>query len=221
MTKPRGMKVVEEAIYRQKFVPVLRHSNEPVSLDLLQALAAEGVNCIEIALTSPRALTSLRWARDRLPDGIILGAGSALNAEMARLAIRAGAEFVASPGLNEAMIDVCRRADVLAIPGIMTPTETMRAWHAGAHLVKMFPASVLGPEFLSAIHGPLPWLRMMPTGGITDKNAAVFIRAGAVAVGLGSWLINEEEALAKRWQPLRERLKSLRDALRDATRHAT
>jgi len=217
MRETRGMKTVEEAIIRQRFVPVLRQSREPVSLDLIQALVDEGVRCIEIAMTSPRALTTLRWVRDRLGDRVILGAGSALNAEMARLAIRAGSEFIASPGLSEAMIDVCRRADVLATPGIMSPTEAMRAWHSGARVVQVFPASVLGPGFLSAIHGPLPWLRLMPTGGITDENAADFLRAGAVAVGVGSWLTNEEEALSRRWQPLRQRLASLRRVLQQVT----
>lgn len=214
MNERHGMREVEQALARQRIIPVVRHRSEPVPAELVQVLVSEGLRCVEIAMTSPRALTTLRAARERLGDAVILGAGTALNAEMARLAIRAGAEFVASPGLNEAMIDACRHLDVLPLPGVMTPTEAMRAWHAGAQVVKLFPASVVGPQFLRTLKGPLPWLRIVPTGGITPENVAEFLEAGAMAVGVGSWLLREEETVAGRWQGLKDRLRELEAAIR-------
>ena len=205
MSVPREPREVEEAIARQKVVPVIRLRRGPVPMELVETLIDAGAACIEIAMTTPRALSSLRQVRERWGDRIYLGAGSALNAEMARLALRAGAEFVASPGLNEAMVDVCRRANVLVIPGVMTPTDAMRAWHSGAQLLKLFPATVVGPQFMKALRGPLPWIRWMPTGGITPDNIGEFLEAGAVAVGVGGWLTPEDDVEAGRWTAIAAR----------------
>jgi len=209
VTVPREPREVEEAIARQKVLPVIRLRRGPVPLDLVQTLVDGGATCIELAMTTPRALSSLRQIRERWGEKIYLGAGSALNAEMARLALRAGAEFLASPGLNEAMVDVCRRANVLVIPGVMTPTDAMRAWHCGAQLLKLFPATVVGPQFMKALRGPLPWIRWLPTGGITPENLAEFFEAGAVAVGVGGWLLPEEDVDAGRWSAIANRLEQL------------
>jgi 2-dehydro-3-deoxyphosphogluconate aldolase/(4S)-4-hydroxy-2-oxoglutarate aldolase len=213
MMQPRGAKAVEEAIAAQKILPVLRLRGEPIPMQLVEVLLEEGLRCVEIAMTTPRALTTLREIRRRWGERVVLGAGSALNREMAQLAVRAGAEFIASPGLNEAMVDYCRRHDLLVMPGIMTPTEAMRAWHAGAQLVKVFPASVLGPAFLHALRGPLPWVRCVPTGGINAANLVAFMEAGAVAVGVGEGLAPEEEVAARHWQAIQARLRELRAAL--------
>ena len=209
MSMPRDPREVEGAIARQKVVPVIRLRRGPVPMELVETLIDGGATCLEIAMTTPRALSSLRQVRERWGETVYLGAGSALNAEMARLALRAGAEFVASPGLNEATVDVCRRSNILAIPGVMTPTDAMRAWHCGAQLLKLFPATVVGPGFMKALRGPLPWIRWMPTGGINPDNVAEFIEAGAVAVGVGGWLMPEDDVEAGRWAAIAARLEEI------------
>ena len=209
MSVPREPREVEEAIARQRVVPVIRLRRGPVPMDLIETLIDGGAVCVEVTMTTPRALSSLRQIRERWGDRVYLGAGSALNAEMARLALRAGAEFVASPGLNEAMVDVCRRANVLVIPGVMTPTDAMRAWHSGAQLLKLFPATVVGSQFMKALRGPLPWIRWMPTGGITPDNVAEFLEAGATAVGVGGWLMPEDDVEAGRWNAIAARLEEI------------
>ncbi|MBC7288285.1 MAG: bifunctional 4-hydroxy-2-oxoglutarate aldolase/2-dehydro-3-deoxy-phosphogluconate aldolase [Armatimonadetes bacterium] len=213
MSVSRDPREVEQAIVRQKVVPVVRLRRGPIPLDLVQALMDGGARCLEIAMTTPRALTTLRSVRERYGEEVFLGAGSALNAEMARLAVRAGAEFIASPGLNEATIDVCRRINLLVIPGVMTPTDAMRAWHAGAQLLKLFPASVVGPRFIIEMRGPLPWVRWMPTGGITPDNIQQYFEAGAVAVGVGGWLVVEDDVEARRYSAIVARFEELVKAI--------
>ena len=133
----------------------------------------------------------------RSPIGqILLGAGTVLDAETARLAILAGARFIVSPTFSARVVELCHRYDVVAMPGAYTPTELVTAWEAGADLVKVFPAGGLGPGYLADLRGPLPQLRLVPTGGVTAENAGAFLAAGAVAVGVGGALV-EREAVAR------------------------
>jgi len=163
---------------------------------VVEALAAGGVRAIEVTTTIPGALDALA-ALKRSPIGqILLGAGTVLDAETARLAILAGARFIVSPTFSARVVELCHRYDVVAMPGAYTPTELVTAWEAGADLVKVFPAGGLGPGYLADLRGPLPQLRLVPTGGVTADNAGAFLAAGAVAVGVGGALV-EREAVAR------------------------
>ena len=163
---------------------------------VVEALAAGGVRAIEVTTTIPGALDALAELK-RSPTGqFLLGAGTVLDAETARLAILAGARFIVSPTFSARVVELCHRYDVVAMPGAYTPTELVTAWEAGADLVKVFPAGGLGPGYLADLRGPLPQLRLVPTGGVTAENAGAFLAAGAVAVGVGGALV-EREAVAR------------------------
>ncbi|MBL9123410.1 MAG: bifunctional 4-hydroxy-2-oxoglutarate aldolase/2-dehydro-3-deoxy-phosphogluconate aldolase [Planctomycetaceae bacterium] len=168
-------------------------------IDLAEALLAGGVTAIEITFTVPGALRVLEQVADRLGDRILLGAGTVLDAETARAAILAGARFVVSPTVSKRVIRTCRRYGTLCLPGALTPTEVLAAWEAGADIVKVFPSELTGPGYLKALQGPLPQVRLMPTGGVTLANAAEFIRAGACAIGVGGSLVAPQALAAGRW----------------------
>jgi 2-dehydro-3-deoxyphosphogluconate aldolase/(4S)-4-hydroxy-2-oxoglutarate aldolase len=141
-------------------------------------------------MTVPRALELIAQLAPALPDGFLLGAGTVLDDETAHRAICAGAQFVVGPVLRPDVIEACHRHDVPAFPGCFTPTEIFTAWEAGADIVKLFPATTLGPGFIKDVHAPLPQVKLMPTGGVTLDNAAAWIKAGAVAIGIGSALVD-------------------------------
>jgi len=139
----------------------------------------------------------LRQVRQALGERVLLGAGTILDTETARAALLAGAEYLVAPTLNLDMIRLCQRYSKLVMPGAFTPTEILTAWEAGADIVKVFPAEVVGPAFFKAMRGPLPQIRLMPTGGVDLNTAADFLRAGACCLGLGSQLV-EPRAVAER-----------------------
>src|SRR5205823_4462310 len=155
------------------------------------------VTTVEITMTVPFALDVLRRVREALGDRVLLGAGTVLDSETARAVLLAGAEYIVAPTVNLEVIRLCQRYDKLVMPGAFTPTEILGAWEAGADIVKVFPAEVVGPAFFKAIRGPLPQIRVMPTGGVDLSTAAAFLKAGACCLGIGSQLV-EPEAVAKR-----------------------
>jgi 2-dehydro-3-deoxyphosphogluconate aldolase / (4S)-4-hydroxy-2-oxoglutarate aldolase len=194
-----GRADVVRAIEDCGVVAVIR-LREPEKLRaVVDALADGGVRALEVTMTVPRAIDLIGELAPTLPAGFLLGAGTVLDAETARLAILAGAQFVVSPVFRPEVITICHRYDVAAMPGCFTPTEILTAWEAGADVVKVFPATALGPGFLKDIRGPLPQVRMMPTGGVTLDNAGDWIRAGAVAVGVGSALVDTKAVDAGRF----------------------
>ena len=155
-----------------------------------RALAAGGVGAVEITLTTPGAIALIAdLARDDDLSGCVVGAGTVLDEAAARAVIDAGARFVVSPTLDHAVIRACRERAVPCMPGAFTPTEILEAWRAGASLVKLFPAASLGPDFIRDVLAPLPFLRLVPSGGVTLENAAEWIRAGAAAVSVGGALL--------------------------------
>jgi 2-dehydro-3-deoxyphosphogluconate aldolase/(4S)-4-hydroxy-2-oxoglutarate aldolase len=177
-------------------VAVVRSPSSEQLVEVAQALAEGGVTNVEITLTVPGALEVIRDVRRRLGEELFLGAGTVLDPESARAALLAGAEYIVTPTLNPEVIRVCRRYGKLVMPGAFTPTEILTAWESGADLVKVFPADVGGPAYLKTIHGPLPQIPLMPTGGVNLKTAADFLRAGACALGVGGALV-EKDALAR------------------------
>jgi 2-dehydro-3-deoxyphosphogluconate aldolase/(4S)-4-hydroxy-2-oxoglutarate aldolase len=156
----------------------------------VDAMAAGGVRALEVTMTVPRAVEMIRELAPTLPDGFLLGAGTVTDADTARQVIDAGASFVVSPIFRADIIAACHERDVPAMPGCFSPTEIFTAHQCGADVVKVFPATALGPQFIKDVRAPLPQIKLMPTGGVTLDNAGDWIRAGAVAVGLGSALLD-------------------------------
>src|SRR3954454_18742931 len=167
-------------------VAVVRFADPGPLVEVVRALADGGVTVAEVTFTVTNALDVIREAKRQLGDRVLLGAGTVLDPETARAALLAGAEFVVAPTVNLDVIRLCRRYDKLVMPGAFTPTEVLAAWEAGADIVKVFPSDFVGPEYLKVLYGPLPQVRLMPTGGVTLETAPAFVRAGAFALGVGS-----------------------------------
>jgi len=176
-------------------VAVVRFSDPGPLVEVVRALADGGVTVAEVTFTVPNAIDVIREAKRQLGDRVLLGAGTVLDPETCRAAFLAGAEFVVSPSVNVDVIRMCRRYDKLVMPGAFTPTEVVTAWEAGADIVKVFPADVVGPAFFRALRGPLPQVKLMPTGGVDLTTAAEFLKAGAVCLGVGGQLV-EPKAVA-------------------------
>jgi 2-dehydro-3-deoxyphosphogluconate aldolase / (4S)-4-hydroxy-2-oxoglutarate aldolase len=177
-------------------VAVIRAANGELLADVAEALLAGGVEVMEVTFTVPRAHQVIERVAERLGDRILLGAGTVLDTETARIAMLSGAEFIVSPTVNVDVIKLCRRYDKLVMPGALTPTEVLTAWEAGADIVKIFPSDLTGPAYLKALAGPLPQVRMMPTGGVNLQTAAEFLRAGAFALGIGGSLVDPQAVAA-------------------------
>jgi 2-dehydro-3-deoxyphosphogluconate aldolase/(4S)-4-hydroxy-2-oxoglutarate aldolase len=178
-------------------VAVVRAPESDQMVEVARALADGGVTVVEFTMSVPNALRVLEEVRQALGDRVLLGAGTVLDPETARSVILAGAEFIVAPALNLDVIRLCRRYDKMVMPGAFTPTEILMAWEAGADIVKVFPANVVGPAFFKALRGPLPQIRLMPTGDVNLTTAADFLKAGACCLGIGSQLV-EPKAVAER-----------------------
>ena len=184
-------------------------------VQIAKALHAGGLSCLEITMTTPGALRAIEEARGELPE-VLMGAGTVLDAATARQAILAGAQFLVTPTVALDVIETAHRYGVPVIPGAMTPTEILTCWEAGADMVKVFPASVLGPGYLQALRGPLPQIPLVPTGGITADNAGEFIRAGAALVCAGGWLVDKKAVAAGKVEVLRDKARRLVAAVQEA-----
>src|SRR5579885_1792714 len=185
-------------------VAVVRAPDPAGLVEVVRALADGGVTVAEVTFTVPGAAEVIRAAKRELGDRVLLGAGTVLDPETARTALLAGAEFVVAPTVNPDVIRLCRRYDKLVMPGAFTPTEILAAWEAGADVVKVFPADVLGPAFFRALRGPLPQVKLMPTGGVDLATADEFLRAGACCLGVGSQLVDPKAVAARHFGKITE-----------------
>lgn len=176
-------------------VAVIRSTSGEQLVEVARALYEGGVDVLEVTFTVPRALEIISAVQKSLGNKILLGAGTVLDPETARAAFLAGAEFLVSPTVNLDVIRMGNRYDKLVMPGAFTPTEILTAWEAGAQVIKVFPADIGGPAYLKTLHGPLPQVRLLPTGGVNLNTIGDFLKAGACAVGLGGALI-EPKAVA-------------------------
>jgi 2-dehydro-3-deoxyphosphogluconate aldolase / (4S)-4-hydroxy-2-oxoglutarate aldolase len=200
-------------ILRTKVVAVIRMKDPARLAEAAAALGRGGIRALEVTMTVPGAVGIIReMARAKAP-GTLVGAGTVLDAGTATDVIAAGADFVVSPVTDIDVVRACREAGVLVAPGAFTPTEIVAAWRAGADLVKVFPATSLGPQFFRDLRGPLPQVRLMPTGGVTVENAREFIAAGAAAVGLGTALVDAKAVEAGDWAALEDRARRLMASL--------
>lgn len=177
-------------------VAIIRASSGEQLVKVAQALYEGGIDVIEVTFTTPGVIDVISAVRKELGNKVLLGAGTVLDPETARAALLAGAEFIVSPCVNVEVIKLAHRYDKLVMPGAYTPTEIVTAWEAGADVVKLFPADIGGAAYLKALKGPLPQVRIMPTGGVNQQTLRDFVKAGACSVGLGSQLV-EKDALER------------------------
>jgi len=186
-------------------VAIVRLNSSESLTRVAEAIAEGGVRYIEFTMTTPGALEVLGKVTERFGDDVIFGAGTVLDAETARAAILAGARFVVAPNLNPKVITLCNRYSVPAMPGALTPTEIMQAWDLGADVVKVFPCSAFGPDYIKAVLAPLPHVKLAPVGGVELDNVSAYMRAGAACVGVGSSLVNAKLIAGGDWAGLTER----------------
>ncbi len=199
---PRDRQFILGELQRTGVIGVIRADSADELIDVCAALRDGGVLGCEITMTTPNALDAIAKANDKLGHDCLIGVGSVLDAETARAAILAGAQFVFAPTFNPDVIAMAHRYDRVAVPGALTPTEILTAWTAGADMVKIFPANHFGPQYIKDLHGPMPQLKVTPTGGVNLDTAADWIKAGAAAVGVGSSLISKQLIRARDWKGL-------------------
>lgn len=203
-------------------VPIVRAPSAELATSAARAILAAGIDVLEITMTVPDATTLLRQLRKEIGDSVLLGAGTVLDAQAAKECIDAGAEFIVAPGTDFETIQAAHAQDKPIAPGALTPTEVITAWNAGADMVKIFPCSALGgASYLKALKAPLPHVKMLPTGGVDASTAAEFIKAGAVALGVGAAVVDFKlmaekgpEAVTEKCKQLVEVVKAARAALK-------
>ena len=205
-----------QAIEAGGVVAVVRLNDAQVAFKVARALAAGGITSLEITMTVPGAVRLIEELVDTMPADTLIGAGTVLDTNTARDVIRAGARFVVSPVFKPGLIEQCHREGVLAIPGCFTPTEILAAWEAGADIVKVFPATSLGPGFIRDVRAPLPQIRLMPTGGVTRDNAGAWIKAGAFAIGVGTALVDAAAVDEQRFDVISANARLFVQAVRSA-----
>jgi len=197
-------------IERDRAVAVVRTDEPEKLVQIAEALRAGGIVCIEVTMTVPNALDGIRAVTNAMGADVLVGAGSVTDAETTRAAIDAGARYVVSPVFKREVIEAAHQLDAAAMPGCFTPTEILTAHEAGADVVKVFPAGALGMGFIKGVLAPLPYLKLMPTGGVSLDNATDWLRAGAVAVGAGSALVDTKAIAAGDWATLTANARRLR-----------
>ncbi len=205
MTKDK----VLEGLLAAKAVAVIRMKDAARVAAAADAIRRGGVTAVEITMTVPGAVRIIREMAKSKAAGTLVGAGTVLDAKTAAEVIEAGADFVVAPVFDRDVVQVCLDAGVVAAPGAFTPTEILAAWRAGADIVKVFPATSLGPRFFRDLRGPLPQVRVMPTGGVTIENAKDFLAAGACCVGIGTALVDAKTVERCDWPTLETRARVL------------
>ncbi|RJQ63690.1 MAG: bifunctional 4-hydroxy-2-oxoglutarate aldolase/2-dehydro-3-deoxy-phosphogluconate aldolase [Stygiobacter sp.] len=208
-------KILEE-ILKRKSVAVIRLKDADKLKKVIEAIALGGVSVAEVTMTVPNAIGLIKQITQELSEDIIVGVGSVLNADTAKQAIEAGAKYVVSPVFKKEIIDAAHAYDVPAMPGCFTPTEVLTAYEYGADVVKVFPADVLGIPFFKGILAPMPHLKLMPTGGVSLTNAGDWIKAGAVAVGIGSALLDKDAIDSENYSKLTENAKLITQSINNA-----
>jgi 2-dehydro-3-deoxyphosphogluconate aldolase/(4S)-4-hydroxy-2-oxoglutarate aldolase len=187
-------------------VPVVRTSSAESAIRAIEAVYRGGIRAAEITMTVPGAIIALEKLADAFGDKLVLGAGTVLDPETARICMLAGAQFFVTPALNLKTIEMAKRYSKIIMPGALTPTEIVTAWEAGADFVKVFPCGALGgAKYIKALKAPLPHIEMVPTGGVSLENTADFLKAGAAAVAVGAELIDAKTIAEGRYEVFEER----------------
>ena len=199
-----------EHIIEGGVVAALRAPSSEKLIRVCDALMEGGLKSIEVTMTTPDALKIIEEAVDKIGDKVLIGVGTVLDPETARAAILAGAEYIVAPTVNLKVIEMAKRYSKLVFPGALTPTEILTAWEAGADIIKVFPAAPMGPRYVKDIHGPLPHILLMPTGGITVENCGEYIEKGACCVTAGSDLVPQKALAENRYDLITERARNMR-----------
>jgi 2-dehydro-3-deoxyphosphogluconate aldolase/(4S)-4-hydroxy-2-oxoglutarate aldolase len=202
-----------QRIQEHGIVAVVRLDDLGGAILLTEALIAGGVRAVEFTFTNPKAAQAIEATKAAVGERGIIGAGTVLDPETARAAILAGAEYIVTPTYKRETIELCNRYGVPTVIGAFTATEMLTAWEAGASYIKVHPASLGGPRYFKDILGPLPQLKLIPSGGVSLDNAADFIRAGAVAIALGGNLVDQKTVAASDWTTLTDRARRLSEAV--------
>jgi len=205
---------VLEVILSSKVIAVIRMAETEKIDKVVEAIRKGGVKVVEITMTTPHAVDIIRVLSKKKLFGSLVGAGTVLNPKTAVRAIQAGADFIVSPVTNFEVIDVCHKYSTFVAPGALTPTEIVAAWEAGADVVKVFPATSVGPKYFKDLNGPLPQIRLMPTGGVSIENAREFIDNGACCVAIGTALLDKKAIADENLDILTQKAKALMDSLR-------
>lgn len=175
-------------IEEQKLIAIIRGYNPEEAVSIAGALKAGGIRLVEITLNSPQAIKAIEAVSEHFGDEMLVGAGTVLDPESARAALLAGARFILSPTVNEETIKLTKRYGAVSIPGAFTPTEILTAYESGGDIIKVFPGT-MGPGYIKDIHGPLPHIPLLPTGGVGLENLHEFLQVGAVGAGIGGSLV--------------------------------
>ena len=201
-------------------IPVVRATTADEAMRAIDAIREGGISVLEITMTVPNAFSVIQQVTTRFGNDALVGAGTVLDPETAKSCISNGAEFIVSPSLNLETIAFCREHDVAVMPGALTPTEVVNAWNAGADFVKVFPAGAVGgASYLKALKAPLPHIELVPTGGVSLKTAADFIKAGAAALGVGTDLVDIKAIRDGQAALITERAKQFVEIVRQAREH--
>ncbi len=194
--------MTQNIIEQRKPIAIVRLDNLEQALEISRALLAGGITTQEFTMTNPQAPESITQVKRELAGGVLVGAGTVLDAEMARAAISAGAAFLVTPAFLPDVIAVGRDQGIPVLCGATTPTEILSAWRTGADFVKVFPAGVLGPGYIKDVLAPLPNIPLVPTGGVNLNNCAAFLDAGAYTVAIGTQLVSKEIVQKQDWAAL-------------------
>ncbi len=193
------------AIKKFKICAIIRGAETEKTAKIAQSLFDGGIKLIEVTFNTDKAIEMIEAIKRTMGDKMYVGAGTVLDQETAKLAINAGAEFILSPSISEGMIKVCNRYGKVAIPGVMTPSEAVRAMELGADILKLFPASELGPGYLKSIRSPLNHIEFIAVGGINLENAKSFMKSGAIGLGIGGSLVDNSLVINSKFTELKKR----------------
>jgi len=205
-----------EKIENSGIVAIIRNDTNHDLIQVVDAIHSGGIDVVEITMTTPGALDTVGSVTKRYGSNLLIGVGSVLDTETARMAILSGAEFIVSPITKPDVIELCNRYGKVVMPGAFTPTEILRAWELGADYVKVFPADIAGAPYIKAVKAPLPQISIIPTGGIGLNNAAEFVTSGSAALGVGSTLVNKQTIAQKQFKKLTEISQKLVAAVKKA-----
>ena len=215
MNKPEVIQRIRDT----GLIPVVRAESAELAMRAVEAIKTGGVDVVEVTMTVPGAIDVIAKLAATFGTEVLIGAGTVLDPDIANRCVQAGAQFIVSPALNEETIAFCRRNDVAVFPGALTPTEVVHAWNAGADAVKVFPAGAVGgASYLKALKAPLPQIELVPTGGVSLKTAADFIKAGAMALGVGADLVDLKALRENHDEVITERARQFLEIVREARR---
>jgi 2-dehydro-3-deoxyphosphogluconate aldolase/(4S)-4-hydroxy-2-oxoglutarate aldolase len=208
---------VLQRIRNTGLIPVVRAESAAMAMRAAEAIKLAGVDILEVTMTVPGAIDVISKLVATFENEMVIGAGTVLDVETANKCIQAGAQFIVSPALNEETIAFCQAREVAVFPGALTPTEVLRAWNAGADAVKVFPAGAVGgARYLKALKAPLPQIELVPTGGVSLKTAGDFVKAGALALGVGADLVDTKALRENRDEVITERARQFLEIVREA-----